>query len=111
MDVSQSNLEGLEGAAVYGVQRTSLSRTLHIAKPAPKVPGSCRDSVWLRKTTLHAWDCMGRDAVGQTGPAVIEGMVSLSQDHRLQPPLFAFIRKSGVSFGLLCTMPISRAVL
>lgn len=43
---------------------------------------------------------MGRDTVGQTGLAVMEGMISLSQDHRLQPPLFAFIRKSGVSFGL-----------
>ena len=30
---------------------------------------------------------MGRDAVGQTSPAVIEGMVSLSQDRKLQPPL------------------------
>lgn len=30
---------------------------------------------------------MGRDAVGQTSPAVIEGMVSLSQYHRSQPPL------------------------
>lgn len=104
---SQSNLEG---AAVYGAQRTSLSRTLHIAKPAPNVPGSCRDSVWLRKATLHAWDGMGRDAVGQTGPAVIEGMVSLSQDHRLQPPLFAFIRRSGGFFWPLasarCQSPV-----
>lgn len=72
---------------------------MHIAKPAPKASGSHENSVWLETATLHAWDCMGRDTVGQTGPAGIDEMVSLSQVPSLQPPLlrlFAGVFLSGL---------------
>jgi hypothetical protein len=35
---------------------------------------------------------MGRNAVGQTSPAVIEEMVSLFQHHSLQPPLCGYFQ-------------------
>lgn len=73
---------------------------MHIAKPAPKASGSNEHSVWLETATLHVWDCMGRDAVGQTSPAVIDGMVSLSQVHRLQPPLLRLFATRGFRLGL-----------